>query len=113
VRLTCRRIPVPPLDAIDGVFREQLGPRWAQLRANPAEFGPLIELVELVDDSGNHRFDVVLHRGEDGPVFRAGTVDFVATFSQSSISECDDDDLAAALEAALVVHRRSRTVPSP
>lgn len=85
----------------------QLGPRLAQLRAQPAEFGPLLERFQLVDDTGNHRFDVCLFRREDGPVFRAGTADLVATFSQSAISECDDEELAAALEVALLDYRRS------
>ena len=45
--------------------------------------------------------DARLDLGEDGPRYRAGTTEFVACFSQSSATECDDEDLVEQLEAAL------------
>jgi hypothetical protein len=100
-----RRFPIPSLVDLEHVLAEQLGPRLAQLKADWAAYGPLIERYQVVDDGGAVHFDVILFRGEDGPVFRAGTADFVATFSQGSISECDDEDLAQTLETALRAFR--------
>lgn len=104
--LTLRTLPLPAAAEIDGVLAEQLGPRLAQLRADPVTYAPLITLAELVDTDGVVRFEACLFRGEDGPVYRAGSVDFVASFSQSCATECDDDELAEALEEALRASRR-------
>ncbi len=107
MKLTAVRLPLPPPTDIDGLLARQLGPRLAQLTSNPAEFAPLLDRLRFVDDAGVHRFDATLYRGEDGPVYRAGTSEFVACFSQSAASECDDDDLAEQLEAALLALRAS------
>lgn len=72
------------------------------------EFRDNREHYVVLDEAGVHILDAVLHLGEDGPVYRAGTTDCVACFSQSSATECDDDELAAALEAALLEHRRAQ-----
>lgn len=105
MKLTAVRLPLPPLTDIDGLFARQLGPRLAQLTANPAEVAPLLDRLVFVDETGAPRFDAALYRGEDGPVYRAGTTEFVACFAQSSASECDDDALAEQLEAALLARR--------
>lgn len=103
--LRARAIPLPAADAIHGVLAEQLGPRLAQLRKDPEAYAPLITLVEFADADGVTRFEACLFRGEDGPVHRAGTTEFVASFSQSTATECDDDELADALEQALRASR--------
>ena len=68
--LTLRTLPLPAAAEIDGVLAEQLGPRLAQLRADPVTYAPLITLAELVDTDGVVRFEACLFRGEDGPVYR-------------------------------------------
>ena len=102
-KLTATRIDLPPVGKLDALFARQLGPRLAQLKANPAEVGPNLTRLRFADQTGVDRFEGCLFRGEDGPVFRLGTTDEVACFSQSS--ECDDDELAEQLEAALRAFR--------
>jgi len=100
-KLTAARVELPPVGKLDALFARQLGPRLAQLKANPAEVGPNLTRLRFTDETGVDRFEACLFLGEDGVVFRIGTTDQVACFSQSSISECDDDELAEQLEAAL------------
>ena len=100
-KLTATRIDLPPVGKLDALFARQLGPRLAQLKANPAEVGPNLTRLRFTDERGVDRFEACLFLDEDGVVFRIGTTDKVACFSQSSISECDDDELAEQLEAAL------------
>lgn len=107
MKLHFRLLPRIPLEAVDGLFAEQLGGRLAAWRADPA-MGELIARCEVVDEGGVPRFDVVLHRLEDGPVYLAGTGRFVACFSQGSATECDDDDLVDALDEGLRGLRRTR-----
>jgi len=104
-KLTAARVDLPPVGKLDALFARQLGPRLAQLKANPAEVGPNLTRLRFADQTGVDRFEACLFRGETGPVFRLGTTDEVACFSQSSISECDDDELAEQLEAALRAFR--------
>ena len=111
MKLTAVRVPLPPPGTIDGLLARQLGPRLAQLRKNPEEFVPLIDWVRFIDETGQHHFDACLFRREDGPVYRAGTTDLVACFSQSAATECDDEALAEDLEEALLSFRRRRVPP--
>jgi len=105
MKLRFRLLPRLPLEAVDALFAAQLGGRLAAWRKDPA-MGELIDRCEVVDEAGVHRFDVVLHRLEDGPVYVAATTGFVACFSQGSATECDDDDLADALDEGLRGLRR-------
>jgi hypothetical protein len=68
---------------------------------------PLIDWVRFIDETGQHHFEACLFRQEEGPVYRAGTTDLVACFSQSAATECDDEALAEHLEEALVAFRVS------
>jgi hypothetical protein len=52
-----------------------------------------------IQDKGKLVYELAIHAGDDGVVFRAGTTRAVASFSQGGISECDSDDLEEALEA--------------
>lgn len=77
----------------------------AQLQKDPECYAPLVTLMEFANADGVTLFEACLFRGEDGPVYRAGTTDFVASFSQSSATECDDEELIEALEQALRASR--------
>lgn len=107
MKLTAVRLSLPPLTDIDALLARQLGPRLAQLTSSPAELAPLLDRLVFVDEAGAPCFDACLYLGEDGPVYRAGTTEFVACFAQSSASECDDDALSEQLEAALLALRVS------
>ena len=107
MKLTAVRRPLPLLTEIDALLAEQLGPRLKQLTADPIAVAPRLDRLSFVDESGAPRFDACLHLGEDGPVYRAGTTEFVACFSRGSATECDDDELAEQLEAALLALRVS------
>ncbi len=101
MKLTAVRTPLPPLTEMDALLAQQLGPRLKQLTADPTGFALRLDRLRFIDETGTPRFDACLHLGEDGPVYRAGTAEFVACFSQSSATECDDEDLVEQLEAAL------------
>jgi hypothetical protein len=51
-----------------------------------------------ITKDGLHVYDAVLHAGDDGHVFRAGTATTVASFLQGGVSRCPDDDLEEMLE---------------
>ena len=65
-----------------------------------AEDQTLVEWYEL-DDAGTHVFDAVIFCGDDGFVFRRGTTELVASWSQGGMSElmADDESLEQRLEA--------------
>jgi hypothetical protein len=48
---------------------------------------------------GRHVFDLQLFCGDDGQVYRAGTLDRVASFSQGGATGTDDEDFIAAFAA--------------
>jgi hypothetical protein len=66
-----------------------------QLAAMHEEFGDendkLIEWYEI-DDGGKHVYDAAIFVGDDGYVWRKGTTDVVAGWSQGGMSELMDDD---------------------
>jgi hypothetical protein len=83
----------------------------AQLAVLRAEIGDveepgLIECYEL-DDAGTHMFDAVIFCGDDGFVFRRGTTELVASWSQGGMAElmADDESLEQRLEAGFDVRR--------
>src|ERR1700733_2449345 len=75
----------------------------AQLAKLQAEIGEaedqaLVEWYEI-DDAGTHVFDAAIFCGDDGFVFRRGTTEPVASWSQGGMSELMSDD--ASLEQRL------------
>ena len=104
MKLRFQVLPRVPLEQIDDLFAAQLGGGLQAWRKDPTR-GALLDRYAVLDETGAHLFDAVLFRGEDGPVYRAGTTDFVACFSQRTATECDDDALAEALDEAIRLAR--------
>ncbi len=106
MKLRFQVLPRVPIDQLDELFAAQLGGGLHAWRLDPTR-GELLDRYTVLDESGAHRFDAVLFRGEDGPVYRAGTTDFVACFAQGTATECADDALVDALDEALRALRRA------
>jgi hypothetical protein len=97
MRLTLRQLPTPPLDQLTALQREQIGPLLDQADGD----AELIELFEVLDDSGAHIWDMHLFCGDDGRVHQRGTTSYVASFSQGGATGVDDERLLDALNDAL------------
>ena len=82
------------------LLRAQLGPLLEQAEGDGPDGAELISLFDVVDGAGEHRYDLHLFCGDDGQVHRAGTLEYVASFSQGMASGSDDAGLIAALDAA-------------
>jgi len=93
VKLTFRPVAVPAKAA---------GAQKKQLARAEREFGSLegVELFEILDERGQHKYDAVLVARDDGWVFNAGTTKTVATFAQGGV-EGRSEGLCSALEQAL------------
>ncbi len=66
-----------------------------QLAALQQEIGTEdVNLIEwyAIDDGGKHVYDAAIFVGDDGFVFRTGTTDVVASWSQGGMAELMDDD---------------------
>lgn len=112
VKLTLRLFSPAAIASMSELFARQLGARLETWRRDP-EMGELIERGELHDEHGVHRYDACFVRGEDGPVYVAGTTELVAYFSQSATTECEDEALIRALEDALRDQRIRRAQHDP
>src|SRR5687768_7983792 len=99
MKLTLRHVPTPPLEQLSPLLREQIGPLLAQAD-DDAE---LIELFDVLDESGAHIWDMHLFCGDDGRVHRRGAMEYVASFSQGGATGTDDEALRTALNDALDV----------
>jgi hypothetical protein len=99
VKLTFRRVALPARPA---------GAQKKQLARAEREFGSLegVELFEILDERGQHKYDAVLMARDDGWVFSAGTTKTVATFAQGGV-EGRSEGLCSALEQALAATART------
>lgn len=89
--LVCRRVAGPP-DA-----RQLVALQKALQRAVPAAE---VEVFALDGPDGTHRYDAVLHAGDDGLIFVTGTTDVIASMAQGGVDEIDDAALEKAIDAA-------------
>jgi hypothetical protein len=98
------------------LLREQLGPLLDQALDDGPEGLSLIECFALYGgELREHLYDLALFAGDDGSVYRAGTREVVASFSQGSAS-ASDARLEAALEAgyeAWLAKREPKKVAPP
>lgn len=100
--LKLKRIPTPKtVDALTPVTRRQLD---VILQNHPRDWHELTDLFFVHDGTGAHVYDMHLFCDDDGQVFRAGTTENVATFSQGGPTS-SDAALQAALKAALTLYR--------
>lgn len=112
--LTFHQLPTPALDVMPPLFREQLGPLLDQALDDGPEGLSLIERFE-VREGGVHRYDLALFAGDDGAVYRKGTLEHAASFSQGGATG-PDLALVAGLNAAHQAWRsteRSLAPPAP
>ncbi len=93
------------------LFVAQLGPLLDQALDDGADGLSLLTRFEVRRDRA-HVYDLTLFADEDGTVYRAGTLEPVASFSQGGATASDDAALLNALNAALAVWRSSK-VPRP
>lgn len=111
-RLTFHQLPTPALDAMPPLLRDQLGPLLDQALDDGPEGLSLIERFE-VREGGQHRYDLALFVGDDGAVYRKGTLEHVASFSQGGATG-PDLALVAGLNAAHQAWRAiQRELPPP
>jgi hypothetical protein len=100
MHLTLRSRPTPSFDQMTDLLRDQLGPLLEQAEEDGEGGADLIELFDVLDEQGRHVFDMHLFCGDDGQVFRPGTLEHVASFSQGSATGADDEALLRALDEA-------------
>ena len=108
--LSFRPQPLPAFDAMPDLLARQLGPLLEQAKEEGAR--EQIELFAVLDARGKHLYDLHLFCGDDGPVYEAGTLDHVASFSQGGATESDDEQLLDAIDLALYRWRRARKRPT-
>jgi hypothetical protein len=92
---------MPSFDEVGVLLREQLGPLLEQAAEDGPDGTELITLFDVLDEGGQHLYDLHLFCGDDGQVHRAGTLEHVASFSQGGATGSDDAAMLAALDAAL------------
>ena len=110
--MTFHQLPTPALDAMPSLLRDQLGPLLDQAIDDGPEGLSLIERFE-VREGGQHRYDLALFAGDDGAVYRRGTLEHVASFSQGGATG-PDLALVAGLNVALQAWRAiQRELPPP
>ena len=63
-------------------------------------FFGVVELLKIVDETGETAYDAWLYRGDSGSIFRAGTTEIVAEIIQVGL-ECKDPGLRDGLRTAL------------
>ena len=100
MKLHLRSRPLSSLDDLGPLLEAQLGPLLEQARSDGPEGASLIALFDVLDDAGQHRFDLHLFCGDDGQVYRAGTTEYVASFSQGGATGSADTALLRALNDA-------------
>jgi hypothetical protein len=93
---------------VPDLLRAQLGPVIEQAGEDGPDGADLIALFDVLDDAGQHVYDLHLFCGDDGQVHRAGSLDAVASFSQGGATGSDDAVLVAALDAALAAWSATR-----
>ncbi|MCX4245262.1 hypothetical protein [Paraliomyxa miuraensis] len=103
-----RHRPTPPFDEMPELLRAQLGPLLEQAESDGEDGESLIELLDVVDDAGQHIYDLHLFCGDDGQLHRTGTTEHVASFSQGFPTGTDDESLLEALCDAHARWNRSR-----
>jgi len=99
MHLRFRARKTPAFDAMDELLRQQLGPLLEQAEEDGEDGADLIQLFDVLDEQGQHLYDLHLFCGDDGQVHRAGTLEHVATFSQGGATGSDDALLDALDEA--------------
>lgn len=106
-------LPTPARDAMSPLFVAQLGPLLEQALDDGEDGLSLLTRFE-VRRARAHVYDLTLFAEEDGTVYRAGTLEQVASFSQGGATASDDAALLNALNAALAVWRSTKVArPAP
>ncbi len=110
--LVFHEVPLPSVDAMPTLWRDQVGPLLDQA----LEDGPdgLSLLVRLEVQSDNEPiYDLTLFCDDDGAVYRRGTLERVASFSQGTASGSEDDALLSGLNHAYGAWRKTRPKHAP
>lgn len=107
--LTFRVVPMPALEAMTPLLRVQLGPLLDQALDDGPDGLSLFDRFE-VRRGTKHVYDLALFAGDDGAVYRAGTTERVASFSQGGATGSTDAVLVAQLDAAIAAWQ---SLPKP
>lgn len=97
--LSLHAVPLPTLEAMPALVRRQLGPLLEQAIEDGPDGLSLLTRFE-VRDRGEHVYDLTLFADDDGAVYRKGTLERVASFSQGGATGSDDAALLSALSDA-------------
>ena len=100
MRLQFRPLPGSNFEDLSELQREQLGPLLEQAESDGEGGSELIERFDVLDEQGQHLYDLHLFCAEDGQLHKAGTLEYVASFSQGAATGSDDESLLADLDAA-------------
>lgn len=90
---------------------EQLGPLLDQALGDGPDGLDLLTRFE-VREGRTHRYDLTLFCDDDGAVYRAGTLERVASFSQGGATGTEDASLVEALNAAHAAWRKRPERPA-
>jgi hypothetical protein len=105
-KLRFKLVPKPGRSSLTGLQKKQLG--WFEREGGDYE---ALELFEVIDEKGTHKYDAAVLAGDDGKVFVAGTTRAVATIAQGG-AEAKSEALGAALEQGLADFLKTRA-PKP
>ena len=90
---------MPSADSVPALWREQLGPLLDQALDDGPDGLSLLARLEVHGENG-HLYDLTLFCDDDGAVYRRGTLERVASFSQGAASGSEDVALLSALNRA-------------
>jgi hypothetical protein len=99
--LTLRPRSTPPFDEMSELLQKQLDALLVQARRDGPDGHELIDLFDVLDAEGRHVYDMHLFCDDDGQVYRTGTLEHVASFSQGGATGSSDQALLDALNSAL------------
>lgn len=101
--LRFRLRPIPPLDQLDPLLVAQLGMLLEMAKSDGPDGHELIQVFDVLDEHGEHLYDLPLFCADDGGVYERGTMKSVASFSQGGATGSDDEAFLAALNHAYFV----------
>jgi hypothetical protein len=114
--LTFHGIALPDGEPWPEPWRSQVGPLLEQALGDGPDGVGLLTRLEIHAEGG-HLYDLTLFVDEDGTVYRRGTTDRVASFSQGEATGSTDEGLLAALNRArdewLRTRRARAAAPHP
>lgn len=101
-KLTFRTLKKPARTKLIGARAKQVA--WAEREGFAYED---LTLYDVLDAAGKHVYDAVVHAGDDGKVFIAGTIRGVALFAQGGC-EGRNSAISNALEQGMAAARKRR-----